>query len=400
MTRDMASNGSHVRERTDRAGPGITPVMVPTTDVNSETAIVTAWHVADRTLVEAGDLLAEVETSKAVVDVVAPDSGYLLRRAREGEEIRLAEAIAYLFESPDALHDHAASLAEAAAHAALATVDGPRATAPAIRRAEELGVELGSVGARDLITVKMVEAAARDRPGPPVPPDLPEPLGAPSGVERVALIGAGLGATQVVGIFAGTSQKAVAIVDDDRARWGGETAGVPVVGGTEQLSQLHARGCFDSAVICIGTSVPARTRFREICGELDIPLANAIDLTALIAADVELGQGNVICAFCHFGVGTRIGDNNFLSANNSFDHHNVLGNDIATGPGCMTSGVVTIGDRARLGTGIFVEPHVTIGEGVQVASGAVIVSSVPPEHAVKRRVVTTSVVPIRRVREP
>jgi len=192
----------------------------------------------------------------------------------------------------------------------------------------------------------------------------------------------------------------VAIVDDDRARWGEETAGVPVVGGTQQLSQLHAKGRFDSAVICIGTSVPARTRFREICGELDIPLANAIDRTALIAADVELGQGNVICAFCHFGVGTRIGDNNFLSANNSFDHHNVLGNDIATGPGCMTSGVVTIGDRARLGTGIFVEPHVTIGEGVQVASGAVIVSSVPPEHAVKRRVVTTSVVPIRRAGEP
>jgi acetyltransferase-like isoleucine patch superfamily enzyme len=379
----------------------VTPVMVPTTDVNSETAIVTAWHVPDRSLIEAADLVAEVETSKAVVDVTAPSAGYLLRRAEEGDEIRLTEPIAYLFESAETLHDHAARLAAAAAEAAAAAaVDGPRATAPAIRRARELGVDLGSVAAGDLITVKMVEAAARDRSGAPVPMDLPEPLCAPSGVERVALIGAGLGATQVLGIFAGSCQKAVAIVDDDRARWGEEVAGVPVVGGTEQLRELHARGSFDSAVICIGTSVPARTRFREVCGELDIPLANAIDRTAVIGADVEVGQGNVICAFCHFGVGTRVGDNNFLSANNSFDHHNVLGNDIATGPGCMTSGVVTIGDRARLGTGIFIEPHVTIGEGVQVASGAVIVSSVPPEHAVKRRVVTTSVVPIRRVGEP
>ena len=110
---------------------------------------------------------------------------------------------------------------------------------------------------------------------------------------------------------------------------------------------------------------------------------------------MELGTGNIICAHCHFGVGTRIGDNNMLSAHNSFDHHNVLGTDITTGPGCTTSGLVSIGDRVRLGMGICIEPHVEIGCGAQVASGAVIVKSVPPAHAVKRHVATTTTVPIR-----
>ena len=36
-----------------------------------------------------------------------------------------------------------------------------------------------------------------------------------------------------------------------------------------------------------------------------------------------------------------------------------------------------------------------LGDDVQVASGSVIVASVPANHAVKRRVVTTSVVPRR-----
>jgi acetyltransferase-like isoleucine patch superfamily enzyme len=376
------------------------PVMVPVTDVNSETATVTAWRSADRSWVEAGDVLAEVETSKAVVDVVAPEAGYVLRRAREGEEIRLVDPVAYLFESLEALHEHAARPAQAAAQATSATIDGVRATAPAVRRATELAVDLASLPPGGLITVKMVEAAAGERPAAPFPPNLPMPLSAPSSVERVALVGAGLGATQVIGIFAGTAQKAVAIVDDDPTRWGEQVAGVPVVGGTQQLRELHTDDRFDSAVICISTSVPARRRFRQICGELGIPLTNAIDPSARIGADVELGRGNVVCAFCHFGVGTRVGDNNFLSAYNSFDHHNTLGNDISTGPGCMTSGLVSIGDRARLGTGIFVEPHVEIGEGVQVASGAVIVSSVPAEHAVKRRVATMTVVPIRPLAEP
>jgi acetyltransferase-like isoleucine patch superfamily enzyme len=169
-----------------------------------------------------------------------------------------------------------------------------------------------------------------------------------------------------------------------------------VVGGTEHLARRYAEGWFDSAVISISTSVPARTRLRELCAGLGIPLANAVDATARIGAEVELGTGNVVCAFCHFGVATRIGDNNFLSAYNSFDHHNVLGSDISTGPGCMTSGLVRIGDRVRLGTGIFVEPHLEIGDGAQVASGAVIVTSVPAGHAVKRRIPTMTVVPIRR----
>jgi acetyltransferase-like isoleucine patch superfamily enzyme len=367
------------------------PVIVPTTDVNSDTAIVTAWHVADRSLVAASDVVAEVETSKSVVDVAAPGDGYLLRCAEEGEQIRLLDPLAYVFGTPEALEEHAARMA-AARTAASPSSNGVRATAPAIVRAAELGVDLASLRAAGLVTVKMVEAAAGEPPR-----DLPMPLDAPVGVERIALIGAGLGATQVLDILTGdTSRRAVALVDDDRRRWGDRVAGVPVVGGQEQLREHHAAGRFESAVICISTSVAARTRFRELCGELGIPLANAIDRTARICTAVEIGAGNVVCAFCHLGVGARVGDNNFLSAYNSFDHHSVLGCDISTGPGCMTSALVQIGDRARLGTGVFVEPHVEIGAGVQVASGAVVVASVPAEHAVKRRVVTTTTVPIRR----
>lgn len=371
------------------------PVTIPTTDVNSQTAVVTAWHVPDRSPVRVGELVAEVETSKAVLEVAATDAGYLLRAAEESDEVSLQEPLAYVFPTLEALEEHAGRRAEAAT----ATAAAVSATAPAIRRAAELGVDLASFATGQLVTAKMVESAAANGASA-APRELPLPLEAPSGAERVALIGAGLGATQAMDIFAagaaaGRKQSAVAIIDDDRRRWADSIAGVPVVGGVQQLEELFREGRFDSALVAIGTSVPARARFRELCGELGIPLTNAIDPTARICADVELGRGNLICAFCHFGVGTRIGDNNFLSAYNSFDHHSVLGNDIATGPGCKTSGCVHIGDRVRMGMGIFVEPHVEIGDGVQVASGAVIVSSVPAGHAVKRRVVTTATVPIR-----
>jgi hypothetical protein len=51
----------------------------------------------------------------------------------------------------------------------------------------------------------------------------------------------------------------------------------------------------------------------------------------------------------------------------------------------MTSGLIVLGDRIWLGTGIYVDPHVELGDDIQVASGSVIVAPVPAGHLVKCR---------------
>ena len=79
--------------------------------------------------------------------------------------------------------------------------------------------------------------------------------------------------------------------------------------------------------------------------------------------------------------------------NNSIDHHNVWGSHITTGPNCATSGVVTVGDEAKFGTGIFVQPNLNIGAGCVVASGSIIIRSIPDRHIVKARI-TTEVRPL------
>ncbi|MGZ6636410.1 MAG: bifunctional N-acetylglucosamine-1-phosphate uridyltransferase/glucosamine-1-phosphate acetyltransferase, partial [Acidimicrobiia bacterium] len=302
----------------------------------------------------------------------------------------------YLFENVDALERFQAERARAQT---VSEEHAGRITAPARNRAAELGVDIEEVArsTSELVTAKVVDAFSARTGGGSAGVDLPDPLSAPAGVMRLVIIGAGLGATQALDILLhDESQQAVAVVDDDPTRFGELIEGIPVVGNTERAVELFAAGAFDAALISVGTSVPARTRLRQRCEEAGLPLANVIDPTARIATGVRMGNGNLICANCHFGTGTVIGDNNFFSAYNSFDHHSELGSDIATGPGCMTSGLVKIGDRCRFGTGVFVEPHVVIGAGSQIASGAVILGSVPPDHAVKTKIVTTTVVPIRR----
>jgi serine acetyltransferase len=50
-----------------------------------------------------------------------------------------------------------------------------------------------------------------------------------------------------------------------------------------------------------------------------------------------------------------------------------------------------------MGMGIHLEPRVEIGDDVKIASGAVILRSVPAQHAVKTKIVTTAVVPLRKI---
>jgi acetyltransferase-like isoleucine patch superfamily enzyme len=372
-------------------------ICVPTSDVNSESAVLVAWKVAARALVRKGDSLAELETSKAILELEADADGYLLPLCEIGARVALGEPIAQLFPRLEELERFVVERAQARPQPG--SLAGGRATDKARARALELGVDLGALRLDRVITVKDVEQSAQGKAVPRQQPTL-MPLAADPGVERVLLLGGGLGATQVIEIFrAGKGrQRAVAILDDNPDKWNEVVYGVTVIGDTTRLRELKEKNTFDSVVIAISTSVRARAVLRKKCEDLGIPLGFAIDPSARIASDAVLGPGNVVCAFCHIGTSANVGKNNFLSAYNSFDHHSVLGNDISTGPGCQTSACVTLGDQVRLGTGIFIEPYLTLGANVSVASGSIILTDVPDDHSVKARVMTTSVVPNSRTR--
>ncbi len=373
-------------------------ITIPTNDVNSETCVVSQWHVANRQQVRAGEVIAEVETSKTVFDVVVPQPGYLLHAAEQGQTLPMGATIALLFDTAEALTAFSSRQNERQPESPALTRTTVRATKDAERTAAMLGVDLALIGKPGLITRKDVEEFLQDREGC-ADRQLPAPLSGPAGAERILIVGSGRGAQQVLEILRAMNDDAsksggvikfpVAIIDDYEVNWGKEVEGVPVVGGAGKLAALHTTGAVDSAVIAISTSVSARSRFRHVCEGAGLPLTNAIDPSCRIPPSVQIGTGNVISAFCHFGTAATIGDNNFISAYNSYDHHCGLGDDISTGPGCMASGSVTIGSRVRMGTGVFIEPGIQLGEDVQIASGAIIIQSVPRRHVVRTKLQQT-----------
>jgi acetyltransferase-like isoleucine patch superfamily enzyme len=180
----------------------------------------------------------------------------------------------------------------------------------------------------------------------------------------------------------------VAILDDNAVLHGKQVAGVPILGpiDVERAAGMATAGQFDAAVISISTSIPARARIFEQWKGRGIAFANVIHPSCIVGINVRWGEGNVVMALCHFGACATVGDNNFVSAYCSIEHHCRLGSHCSFGPAVVTSSRVRIGDRVRFGTGIHIEPGIEIGESSVIASGLAIAQHIPPHSLLKAHV--------------
>src|SRR5579859_3117849 len=135
-------------------------VVMPALEMAQETGKLLAWRKKEGDRVSKGELLLEIETDKAVVEVEAPADGILAGiRASEGSDIPVGQTIAWIVapgETPPAATETAAPSARAGSHATTAPSRPPEVAAsvsrssgkisPKARRlAKELGVDLAIV---------------------------------------------------------------------------------------------------------------------------------------------------------------------------------------------------------------------------------------------------------------
>ncbi len=359
------------------------PLVIEQSDLNSETALLVEWLVADGAPVEAGRHVCRVETTKAIIEVPSPGQGRLFHGASTGSAVPFNRPIGYLAETAKEAEEaekKARNLSEVAAPAV-------KATKKARQLAAQHGLSLETLGAGGgLVTEKHVHAALGLKPasiGVSAAVSSPAPE-LPPGIARVLVLGAGLGAMQVIDILLNDPmQRPVGCLDDDPEMQGRALFGVPVWGKLDLLETIWREKRFDRAIVSISTNIPVRKSLAERCRKLGIPLANAIDPTVRLNRGAVLGEGNVLCSQVHVGVATILGDNNFISSHTSIEHHNTWGSHNTVGPACATSSRVLVGDEVVFGTGIFIQPGVGIGSRCRIASGAVLAQTIPADHAVK-----------------
>ena len=369
--------------------PQFTPVHLPQSGPNDTTATLSEWSKPHGQWVNKGETIAVAETTKSVFEIEAPAAGYLTVLAPVGATVEVGATIAVLSPVETGVDSVLAWLAAQTEPAAPVAAAAKAWTMKAELLAQRHGLALAAIpAAGDRITEADVQAFIAARQQLPDFPDLVDDRYPANRVQRLLIVGGGNGAVQIIDALAKIAQqRAVAIVDDNTAIHGKRVAGVPILGAidVERASDLLAAGEFDAAVISISTNIGLRARIFEQWKGRGIPFANVIHPSAVVGLNVRWGEGNVVMAMCHFGACATVGDDNFLSAFCSIEHHNTLGSHCSFGPGVVTSSRVRIGDRVRFGTGIFIEPGISIGAESVIASGLAIWQNIPERSLLKAR---------------
>ena len=194
----------------------------------------------------------------------------------------------------------------------------------------------------------------------------------------VLILGAGGHAQVVADILlrahdAGTNCQPIGFLDDDPTLAGTAIMGLPVLGAIAQLSEFD----HDAVIVAIGDNC-TRARIFESVRARGERIVNAIHPVAVVAPDVRLGEGVMICAGVVVNTGTIIGDNVILNTGCTVDHHNRIGNHAHIAPGVHLGGNVHIGEGAFIGIGTVVIPGCSIGEWAMIGAGSVVTKDILP----------------------
>ena len=104
--------------------------------------------------------------------------------------------------------------------------------------------------------------------------------------------------------------------------------------------------------------------------------ATLIHPSATIGADVEIGEGSVICSHVSITTNVRLGAHVHLNLNSTVGHDTRIGDYVTINPLTAVSGDVTIEDEVMLGTNSAVLQGLTVEAGAIVGAGAVVVKRV------------------------
>lgn len=386
--------------RNEREKPMATEVLLPKLGMNTEAATIVAWRKREGDRVAVGEVLAEVETDKAVIELEAETAGTLRRLlAADGARVGVNEAIAIvgtadediaalearLAAAPPATNAHVERVYQSWTGNGHAAEPAPsavlrRAPPPPARPARDAGFDLAAI--RNRLTGRGIIGDAPHQHGnghavatlplAALAPAKPAPA-------RIAIYGGGLGAKQLLEITRHLDTIAVVGVIDDNPKLANErVGGVPVLGGFAALRELYAAGQIAGVALTFHSEVRRRVH-RRLKDELGIPLITLIDPSAHVGMDVTIGAGALIEAGAVVGPGTELGEGVIVDVGAVVAHDCFLGPFSHLSPGCTLSGAVCLRGNVLVGVGAVINSTVTIGRNAIITPGAAVMNDLPDD---------------------
>lgn len=352
---------------------------VPQLGVNDLTAKVAGWLVPEGAKVAAGTAVAELETTKAVVEVTADGGGFIVFLAAKGDELEVSAPLALIGDDLGALKAEQATRAAAAA-ARPETQGASHVTRKAAALAAQLGLDLAEVMAATPGLVREAEVLRLHNAKALGDIRLPDAFATEADRLPVAIWGAGNGAVTMREAIdlAGTHQVVCFVAD--RPVSAATKDGLPLLPDT-LLAELAAMGLAGIG-LAITSSVQRLASCRRL-QELGVAPLTVVHPRAWVAPSATLGKGSHIKAGALVETAVAIGDACQIDNGVVVAHHTAIGDGCHLAPGAALGSGITVGAGTIIGIGASVSTSVSIGTNCIVSVGSSVSRDVPDNSVVE-----------------
>lgn len=191
-------------------------------------------------------------------------------------------------------------------------------------------------------------------------------------MKKVVIIGASGHAKVIADIIKKSNDEIVGFLDDNLEIQGKVIFDDKIVLGTTSKEDIE-KYSDNYFVIGIGSN-----RVRKIISNKypNLKWYTAIHPNAVIANDVEIGEGTVIMAGVVINPGTRVGNHCIVNTCSSLDHDNILEDYVHVSPGSHLAGTVKVGEGTWICAGVTVINNIVISNNNIIGAGAVVIDDI------------------------
>ncbi len=358
------------------ASSDIFVVTVPQIGVNDEFAEVVEWYVADECQVTSGQKLCALETAKALYDIDAEATGYIIHIAEVGSQVNISQPIALIGPNLNTLKTEKQrylGLISRKKGIQKTSEDYVEATRKARATARQLGVDLSKVSADGIIreedVIRYHEAEILEDTK-----RVPIELSWNISLKPTIIYGAGKGGVTVKECLDLQQTYQVICFIDDNPAHPSSLCELPIYHGSA-LTKIVEKGVHSLA--CAIADAAVRLRILKQCQSLGIELINVIHPQAYTSPTVKIGKGNYIKAGAITETNTIIGNCCIIDNGAVIAHDNVIADGCHIAPGVAIGSNVRIGQKTIIGIGASIATAVTIGQSVIISVGTSVMKNVP-----------------------
>jgi sugar O-acyltransferase (sialic acid O-acetyltransferase NeuD family) len=191
--------------------------------------------------------------------------------------------------------------------------------------------------------------------------------------ERLAIIGFGGFAAEVVETAQLSGWSRITLYDDDRSKHGKVLAGFPCEGSVDDL----ARSTLSSFFIAIGSN-SARQKIAEKLEQSGHMPATVRHPLSIVSSSARITAGAFVGAHAWVGPNVSVGRHALINSSTTIGHDTILGHWIQLCPGVRVSGFARLGDGVFVGSNAVIGPNVILGEWSRLGATSFARRDVPP----------------------